>query len=240
MTPGGFGHFCPAPARLGARRHPMRESRGARSPDRTSCAEGAIPPRNLSGTRTALGWHSGGHRADRGGGPATRPQGACVPDPTPTSASSAVDGLGEFVARHIGPDDAAVAHMLEAIGHESLESLMTAAVPGGIRSAAALDLPGPARRGGDGPRAAHPRLAEPSGRGDDRPRLPRHHHAGGDPAQRARGPLLVHRLHALPAGDLPGPPRGAAQLPDRRGRPDRACPPPTPRCSTRAPPPPRR
>ena len=71
-----------------------------------------------------------------------RPQGACVPDLTPTSGSS-VDGLGEFVARHIGPDDAAVAHMLEAIGHESLESLMTAAVPDGIRSAAALDLPDP-------------------------------------------------------------------------------------------------
>nr|WP_308645350.1 aminomethyl-transferring glycine dehydrogenase [Nocardioides cavernae] len=43
----------------------------------------------------------------------------------------------------MGPDDAAVAHMLDAIGHESLESLMAAAVPGGIRTAAALDLPDP-------------------------------------------------------------------------------------------------
>ena len=51
--------------------------------------------------------------------------------------------LGEFVARHIGPDDAAIAHMLEAVGHESLEALMAAAVPGGIRTAAALDLPDP-------------------------------------------------------------------------------------------------
>src|ERR671913_1101901 len=118
----------------------MRESRGARSPDRTSCAEGAIPPRNLSGTRTALGWHSGGHRTDRGGGQATRPLGAPVPDHTPTSAADPTERLGEFVARHIGPDDAAVAHMLEAIGHESLESLMTAAVPDGIRSAAPLHL----------------------------------------------------------------------------------------------------
>jgi glycine dehydrogenase len=66
-----------------------------------------------------------------------------VPD-TPTSASSAGDTvLGEFVARHIGPDDAAVAHMLAAVGHESLESLMSSAVPGGIRSVAALDLPAP-------------------------------------------------------------------------------------------------
>ena len=65
-----------------------------------------------------------------------------MPDATSTSASSAGDAvLGEFVARHIGPDDAAVAHMLAAVGHESLESLMGAAVPGGIRSAAALDLP---------------------------------------------------------------------------------------------------
>ncbi|MFM6852247.1 MAG: glycine dehydrogenase (aminomethyl-transferring), partial [Terrabacter sp.] len=67
-----------------------------------------------------------------------------MPDATSTSASSAGDAvLGEFVARHIGPDDAAVAHMLAAVGHESLESLMGAAVPGGIRSAAALDLPDP-------------------------------------------------------------------------------------------------
>src|SRR5687767_6902287 len=33
--------------------------------------------------------------------------------------------------------------MLEAIGHASLESLMAAAVPGGIRTAASLDLPDP-------------------------------------------------------------------------------------------------
>ena len=59
---------------------------------------------------------------------------------TPGSGSTA-DGMGEFVARHIGPDDAAVAHMLEAIGHDSLDSLMSAAVPDGIRSAAGLDLP---------------------------------------------------------------------------------------------------
>lgn len=63
-----------------------------------------------------------------------------MPDasPAPTTAET-----GEFVARHIGPDDAAVAHMLRAVGHESLESLMSAAVPGGIRTAAALDLPEP-------------------------------------------------------------------------------------------------
>lgn len=60
----------------------------------------------------------------------------------PASVTDA-SALGEFVPRHIGPDDAAIAHMLAAVGHESLESLMAAAVPGGIRTAAALDLPDP-------------------------------------------------------------------------------------------------
>ena len=68
---------------------------------------------------------------------------------------------------------------------------------------------------------------------DDRPRLLRHDHAGGDPAQRAREPELVHRLHAVPARDLAGPPRGAHQLPDD-GRPTSpGSPPRTRRCSTR-------
>ena len=48
------------------------------------------------------------------------------------------------------------------------------------------------------------------------------HHPGRHPAQRAGGPGLVHRLHAVPAGDLPGPARGAAELPDDGRRPDRA------------------
>ncbi|WP_279638249.1 aminomethyl-transferring glycine dehydrogenase [Nocardioides seonyuensis] len=46
-----------------------------------------------------------------------------------------------FVARHIGPRAEDVVTMLERLGHDSLESLMSAAVPGGIRTAAALDLP---------------------------------------------------------------------------------------------------
>ena len=84
--------------------------------------------------------------------------------------------------------------------------------------------PGPAARGvgaGCRGRAAHPRGRQPACRAHDRPGLPRHHHPAGDPAQRARGPELVHRLHALPARDLPGSARGPAQLPDRRRRPGR-------------------
>ena len=47
-----------------------------------------------------------------------------------------------------------------------------------------------------------------------RARLPRHDHAARDPAQRAREPGVVHRVHAVPARDLAGPSRSAAQLPD--------------------------
>ena len=99
---------------------------------------------------------------------------------------------------------------------------MDAAVPAGIRSAAELELPsalsedGTARELRAMAAANHP--AEPMiGLGYHGTLTP-----AGDPAQRAGGPELVHRLHALPAGDLPGPAGGAAQLPDRGGRPDRA------------------
>ena len=63
---------------------------------------------------------------------------------------------------------------------------------------------------------------EPAADADDRPGLPRHHHAVGDPPQRAGDPGLVHRLHAVPARDQPGPAGGPAQLPDHGLRPDRA------------------
>ena len=44
----------------------------------------------------------------------------------------------------------------------------------------------------------------------------------GHPAQRAGEPGLVHRVHAVPARDQPGPARGAAQLPDDGRGPHRA------------------
>ena len=46
-------------------------------------------------------------------------------------------------------------------------------------------------------------------------------HARRHPPQRARVARLVHRLHAVPAGDRAGPARGAAQLPDDGHRPHR-------------------
>jgi glycine dehydrogenase len=49
-----------------------------------------------------------------------------------------------FVNRHLGPSDAAAQDMARACGHNSLEALIDAAVPAGIRLHAAMNLP-PAR-----------------------------------------------------------------------------------------------
>ncbi|CAK7282556.1 hypothetical protein SGPA1_20531 [Streptomyces misionensis JCM 4497] len=76
-------------------------------------------------------------------------------------------------------------------------------------------------RGRGARRAALARRPQPGPRLHDRPRLPRHLHPAGHPAQRHGEPVLVHGLHALPAGDLPGPPGGPAELPDHGRRPDR-------------------
>ena len=62
-----------------------------------------------------------------------------APTPTSTGARDAAP----FVARHVGPDAAQVARMLEVLGYDSLEELMAAAVPPAIRSDAPLDLPEP-------------------------------------------------------------------------------------------------
>ena len=114
--------------------------------------------------------------------------------------------------------------MLAAVGYASLDELTTAALPPALAStgAAPLDLPRP--------------LSEPEALAELRRLAARNTvltsmiglgyyadgHPGRDPAQRAGEPGLVHGLHALPAGDLPGPAGGAAQLPDDDRRPDRA------------------
>lgn len=54
---------------------------------------------------------------------------------------SQLDAAMPFVDRHIGPDQDARATMLAALGFDSLDALMEAAVPGGIRTAAELALP---------------------------------------------------------------------------------------------------
>lgn len=54
---------------------------------------------------------------------------------------SELDAASPFVSRHIGPREHEVATMLDRLGYATLDELMLAAVPGGIRARAALDLP---------------------------------------------------------------------------------------------------
>ena len=48
-----------------------------------------------------------------------------------------------FAARHIGPDPADVAAMLEVLGYDSLDALVDAAVPETIRDRSPMNLPAP-------------------------------------------------------------------------------------------------
>ncbi|HKT41360.1 MAG TPA: aminomethyl-transferring glycine dehydrogenase [Rhodanobacteraceae bacterium] len=46
-----------------------------------------------------------------------------------------------FIDRHVGPDDAEIAHMLKAVGYDSLDALVDAIVPAAIRQKNPLALP---------------------------------------------------------------------------------------------------
>ena len=59
-------------------------------------------------------------------------------NPTPLQALEAHD---EFVARHIGPDEREIAHMLETVDSPSLDELMVETMPSSIRSEQPLGLP---------------------------------------------------------------------------------------------------
>jgi glycine dehydrogenase len=52
-----------------------------------------------------------------------------------------VSASAPFAGRHIGPRDAEIARMLDVVGAPSLDALVDAAVPAGIRSVDRLDLP---------------------------------------------------------------------------------------------------
>ncbi|RIQ34792.1 aminomethyl-transferring glycine dehydrogenase [Jiangella rhizosphaerae] len=54
---------------------------------------------------------------------------------------SSVASEAPFVARHVGPRDEEIAKMLDAVGYETLDALVEAAVPDAIRNLGALDLP---------------------------------------------------------------------------------------------------
>src|SRR5580765_7981811 len=63
--------------------------------------------------------------------PGARPDHAVVP----------VWSQDRFADRHVGPDDAEIGAMLEVLGHETLDSLVGAAVPPSIRTKRGLALP---------------------------------------------------------------------------------------------------
>ncbi len=52
-----------------------------------------------------------------------------------------LDPTDTFVRRHLGPSEAEISEMLDSLGFESLDDLIAAAVPGGIRSTEALAIP---------------------------------------------------------------------------------------------------
>ncbi|TKJ33135.1 glycine dehydrogenase (aminomethyl-transferring) [Blastococcus sp. CCUG 61487] len=54
---------------------------------------------------------------------------------------TSLDPAGSFAARHIGPRAGDTAEMLAVVGHETLESLVDAAVPEGVRDRTPLALP---------------------------------------------------------------------------------------------------
>ena len=56
---------------------------------------------------------------------------------------SALEAADEFVRRHIGPDDAQIAAMLEVVEARSLDDLVNQATPATIRTERPLDLPEP-------------------------------------------------------------------------------------------------
>ena len=59
----------------------------------------------------------------------------------PTPSLRELENHDAFIDRHIGPNDAEIAQMLHVIGHDSLESMTDAIVPGGIKSNASLAMP---------------------------------------------------------------------------------------------------
>ena len=61
--------------------------------------------------------------------------------PEPLPALAALDPAGSFAARHIGPRPDETQAMLAAVGHPTLESLVDACVPEGVRDRTPLDLP---------------------------------------------------------------------------------------------------
>ncbi len=59
-----------------------------------------------------------------------------------TPALSTLENHDEFIARHVGPDEAEQTEMLKVVGQPSLQALVDAIVPASIKLSQGLDLPG--------------------------------------------------------------------------------------------------
>ncbi|MFM7808960.1 MAG: aminomethyl-transferring glycine dehydrogenase, partial [Planctomycetota bacterium] len=64
------------------------------------------------------------------------------------SGSGPLDPLDSFARRHIGPSDADIAEMLAFLGHDSLDALTSATIPGSILSTRPLSIDDPTNAGG--------------------------------------------------------------------------------------------
>ncbi|MPQ99694.1 aminomethyl-transferring glycine dehydrogenase [Modestobacter sp. I12A-02628] len=79
---------------------------------------------------------------DRLPAPAVEPVTSSLPSPSGTlPALSHLHPAGEFAGRHIGPRPADTAAMLEVVGRPTLEALVDACVPDGVRDRTPLDVP---------------------------------------------------------------------------------------------------
>src|ERR1700741_257435 len=61
--------------------------------------------------------------------------------PMRSTTLAALEAHDEFIARHIGPNDAEIAEMLQVIGQPSLDALVDAIVPASIKLGTPLALP---------------------------------------------------------------------------------------------------
>jgi glycine dehydrogenase len=64
-----------------------------------------------------------------------------LPPSQPKSAPEELEPFESFLPRHVGTSEGDQTEMLKALGHESLDALIDAAVPGSVRSLHDLDLP---------------------------------------------------------------------------------------------------
>ena len=110
--------------------------------------------------------------------------------------------MADFARRHIGPSADEQQRMLEAIGYSTLDELTAAALPPAATAVAAGPAAGPSEAG-VARRAAR---ASPAATRSARSMIGLGYYGtvtpGRDPPQRAGEPGLVHRVHAVPAGDL--------------------------------------